>query len=156
INAAGDGRNPAVGCRFVPNTPFGSLDTATPTPSGLKASGWTIGQDIAGPLGVHFYFNGHIVAATIANGWRSDLAKAFPAYGADHGFSASLPNGSGVLCAYALNAAGNGDNPAVGCKWVDTNPIGSLDGANRTANGVRVRGWSVDPDTSADVPVHIY
>jgi hypothetical protein len=60
------------------------------------------------------------------------------------------------LCAYAINGAGNGDNPSVGCKWVDTNPIGSLDTASRTAGGVRVRGWSVDPDTTADVPVHIY
>lgn len=156
INAAGDGHNPAVGCRFVPNTPFGALDSATPSPSGLKVSGWTIGQDIAGPLGVHFYFNGHIVAATIANRWRGDVARAYPAYGADHGFSASLPNQSGSLCAYAINGAGNGDNPALGCTFVNTNPIGNLDGATRTARGVRVRGWSVDPDTSADVPVHIY
>src|SRR5262249_29760810 len=78
------------------------------------------------------------------------------AFGGNHGFAASLPNQSGWLCAYAINAAGNGDNPSVGCKWVDTNPIGNLDGATRTANRVRVKGWSVDPDTTADVPVDIY
>ena len=40
-----------------------------------------------------------------------------------------MPNQSGSLCAYAINAAGNGNNPLVGCRFVNTNPFGSLDGA---------------------------
>jgi hypothetical protein len=140
----------------VPNTPFGSLDTATPSPSGLKVAGWAIGQDVAGPLGVHFYLNGHIVKATIANAYRGDVAWTYPAYGPGHGFSLTMPNQSGALCAYAINAAGNGNNPPLGCRWVNTNPFGSLDGVSRQGNGVRVRGWSLDPDANDRVPVHVY
>ena len=74
----------------------------------------------------------------------------------DHGFTANIPDESGSLCAYAINGAGNGNNPLIGCKFVDTNPIGSLDGASRWGNGVRVQGWALDPDVTASIPVHIY
>jgi hypothetical protein len=156
INQYNGSGNPTLGCRRVPNTPIGSLDTATPTPGGLKTSGWAIGQDTAGPVDVHFYFNNRPVRAATANGWRGDVGAAYPTYGPGHGFSLNLPNESGALCAYAINAAGNGNNPTLGCRWVNTNPFGSLDGVNRVGNGVRVKGWSLDPDADDRVPVHVY
>ena len=68
----------------------------------------------------------------------------------------TVPNESGSLCAYAINAAKNGNNPLIGCKFVNTNPFGSMDGAGRSNGGVRVRGWALDPDTTGAVGVHVY
>lgn len=36
------------------------------------------------------------------------------------------------------------------------NPFGSLDGAQRLTGSIRVRGWAIDPDTTAAIPVHVY
>jgi Cysteine-rich secretory protein family len=156
INVFDGQGNPQLGCRLVTNTPFGSLDSATPSLWGTTVSGWAIGRDVTNPLAVHLYFNGHIVKAVTAGNTRTDVARAYPAYGTGHGFSVNVPNESGTLCAYAINGAGNGNNPLIGCKFVNTNPVGSLDGATRWGNGVRVRGWAIDVDTTAPVPVHIY
>jgi hypothetical protein len=141
---------------MVQNTPFGSLDFAKPSPSGVWASGWAIGPDVTNALGVHLYFNGHIVKAVTAGNPRADVARAYPAFGVGHGFAVNIPNESGTLCAYAINAAGTGNNPLVGCKFVDTNPFGNLDAASRQSNGVRVSGWALDPDVATSIPVHVY
>jgi hypothetical protein len=156
INVYNGTGNPQLGCRLVRNTPFGSLDRATPSPWGTSVSGWAIGRDVTGPLGVHLYFNGHIVKAATANAYRGDIARAYGVYGGSHGFNVTVPNESGSLCAYAINAAQNGNNPLIGCKFVNTNPFGSMDGAGRSNGGVRVRGWALDPDTTGAVGVHVY
>ncbi len=156
INEYNGRGNPQLGCRLVRNTPFGALDVARPSPSGTRVSGWAIGRDVPSPLAVHLYFNGHIVKAVTAGTQRGDIGAAYPAYGSGHGFNATVPNESGTLCAYAINAAHNGNNPLVGCRFVNTNPIGSMDGAGRWGNGVRVRGWTIDPDTTGAVTVHVY
>lgn len=156
INVFNGQGNPQLGCRLVTNTPFGSLDAASPSLWGTTVSGWAIGRDVSNPLQVHLYFNGRIVKGVTAGNGRSDVARSYPAYGTGHGFRVNVPNESGTLCAYAINGAGNGNNPLIGCKFVNTNPVGSLDGASRWGNGVRVRGWAIDVDTAAPVPVHVY
>lgn len=156
INVYNGSGNPQLGCALVRNTPFGSMDSAVPSPWGTSVSGWAIGRDVSSALAVHLYFNGRIVKAVSAGGYRPDVGKVYPAYGAGHGFTVNVPNESGSLCAYAINAAGNGNNPLIGCKFIDTNPFGSVDGASRSGGGVRVRGWALDPDTTGAVPVHIY
>lgn len=156
INVSLGTGNPQLGCRLVRNTPFGSLDRAVPSPSGTSISGWAIGRDVTGPVGVHLYFNGRAVKGTTAASWRGDISRAYPQYGGGHGFNVTVPNQSGSLCAYAINAAKNGNNPLIGCKFVNTNPKGSMDGANRHGGGIRVRGWALDPDTTGAVGVHVY
>jgi hypothetical protein len=156
INQYNGQGNPTLGCRLVQNRPFGSLDTATPSPSGVQVSGWAIGPDVTSPLAVHLYFNGQIVKALSASGARPDVARVYPAFGWSHGFTTTIPDQSGTLCAYAINAAGNGDNPLVGCRFVDTNPMGHLDSASRSGGGVRVQGWAIDPDVTSAIPVHVY
>ncbi len=84
------------------------------------------------------------------------MARAYPTFGQSHGYTATIPDQSGSLCAYAINAAGNGNNPLIGCRFVDTNPMGHLDAASRWGNGVRVRGWAIDPDVTASILVHVY
>ena len=50
-----------------------------------------------------------------------------------------------------------GPEPLLACRtFLGPNPIGSLDSAARQANGVRVRGWALDADTTSGVMVDIY
>ena len=79
INVYNGTGNPQLGCRLVRNTPFGSLDKASPSPWGTSVSGWAIGRDVTGPLGVHLYFNGHIVKAATASGYRGRHRPGVPA-----------------------------------------------------------------------------
>jgi Cysteine-rich secretory protein family len=156
INQYNGASNPQLGCLTVRNTPMGHLDGAKPSPSGTSVGGWALGPDVTNPLAVHLYFNGHIVKAVSAGASRPDVGRAYPAFGSGHGFTAAVPNQNGLLCAYAINGAGNGNNPLIGCRWVDTNPFGRVDGAGRWGGGVRVRGWAMDPDTTGAVTVHVY
>lgn len=155
INQGTGTANPQLGCSYVRNTPQGNLETAMPTAGGTAVGGWALGPDTSGPLNVHFYFNGQWVGASTANVNRSDVGSVYPGYGSDHGFVGVVPNQTGVLCAYAIASAG-GDNPVIGCKYVNTNPVGNLDSVSREGGGVRVRGWAVDRDAPGPTDVHIY
>jgi hypothetical protein len=63
-----------------------------------------------------------------------------------------------MLCAYAINSAGDGVNTTLGCASVDVadSPTGSLDDVQLRGDGIDVRGWSVDPDTASSTKVHLY
>lgn len=155
INTANGAGNPRLGCTMVQNTPFGNLEQATPTPWGTVVSGWAVGRDTTDPIDVHLYFNGQWLKAMTASGNRPDVGAAFPGYASAHGFQVAVPNQTGVLCGYAI-AKNGGQNAALGCRGVNTNPIGNFDSAARQRNGVRVRGWALERDMSGPVEVHVY
>ena len=79
-------------------------------------SGWAIDPDTTAPIAVHFYIDGTGVPR-MADQMRPDVGAAYPAAGAQHGFSAVIPAdpGSHTVCAYAINDA-SGDNPLLGCR----------------------------------------
>lgn len=155
INKGAGTANPQLGCTYVQNSPFGNLERALPTPTGTRVSGWAIGPDSRGAVGVHLYFNGGWIRALNAGNGRSDVGAAFPGYGSGHGFSIVVPNQTGVLCAYGIANSG-GKNSLIGCQYVNTNPFGNLDWAGRQSNAVHVRGWALERDVNGPVPVHIY
>ncbi len=49
-----------------------------------------------------------------------------------------------------LGLLAGGGNPAF------SNPFGALDGAARLPDHIDVSGWTIDPDTTASIPVHVY
>jgi hypothetical protein len=161
INTGG-GSNSLLGCRTVlvpTGPPFGSLDLAVGTNGGARASGWAIDPDTKAPIPVHVYVDGRGVA-TKADRDRPDVGAAYPAYGSAHGFTAEVPASPGAhtLCAYGINTGG-GSNSLLGCRTVvvpDRSPFGSFDAATAVTGGVRVAGWTIDPDTSAPIDVHVY
>jgi hypothetical protein len=116
----GVGGHVLLGCRTVTvgGSPFGSFDSAQRNLDGtVTVGGWAIDPDTAASIQVHVYVGNTLLPLT-ASGARSDLAAAFPGYGANHGFYAVLPvNGTGLpICAYAINTAGAGGNVLLGCK----------------------------------------
>jgi hypothetical protein len=114
-----NGGNTTLGCRgvyVVPADPFGSLDqVAAAGPGKIQVSGWSIDPDSLGPIVVAVYVDssGTPVLANLA---RPDLAAAYPAFGPNHGFGATISTSRGThtVCVYGLNVA-VGVNHLLGC-----------------------------------------
>jgi len=161
INGGAAGANTLLGCAdvAVSTDPIGSLDGITRVPGGLRVTGWAIDPETAAPIQVHVYV-GAAGTPALADGTRTDVAGVFPAYGASHGYAATIAapgEGPVQVCAYAINAAA-GSNTALGCRTVVVShvPIGALDGAANLGDRVQIAGWAIDPDTGAALTVHVY
>ncbi|MEY2434181.1 MAG: hypothetical protein QOC92_3906 [Acidimicrobiaceae bacterium] len=105
---------PQLGCNdfTVSSVPFGALDGA-----GSIVTGWAITPSTAATISVDLYVDGKYVSTASADLPRSDVAAAWPAYGAAHGFAAALPAlgaGQHILCAYAVTDD-NHPAPELGC-----------------------------------------
>jgi hypothetical protein len=116
INVGG-GVNPLIGCRSVTVNaqPFGSIDSVSRTPSGIRLTGWVIDPDSANPVTLHVYVDGVFKAAATANLSRPDVGAVFFSYGALHGFDATISGGGSQVCVYAIDIGG-GVNPLLGCR----------------------------------------
>lgn len=140
--------------------PFGNVDTVTPTFGGVRVRGWAIDPDTTSPIRVHVYIDGVGRASVLASGARTDVARAYPGSGANHGFNVvvnGVASGTRSVCVYGISV-GAGGNTRLGCRSVAVsgNPIGGLEVAAMDQGRLHVRGWAVDPDTTASLRVHIY
>jgi hypothetical protein len=152
---------PAPPAPAIPvGSPIGNLDYTWRQPGSIGVYGWAIDPDTAASIPVHLYVDGVLATMATADVARSDIAAAFPAAGANHGYLVAVPmsGGSHRLCAYGINSAGPGTNSELKCIdiYVADSPIGSLDGVSPQPGGVSARGWSLDPDTAASTKVHFY
>ncbi|HUP74419.1 MAG TPA: S8 family serine peptidase [Acidimicrobiales bacterium] len=160
---ADDDENALVGCRnfeMPTGSPFGALDDVQTAFGTVTVRGWAIDPDVSTAVDVHIYVDDQLVTATRANGTRDDVGRAYPDYGAAHGFGATLAVAGGphVVCVYGIDADGD-ENALLGCRRVETPtgaPFGALDAVRTTASGVIVSGWAIDPDASAPIQVHVY
>jgi uncharacterized protein YkwD len=139
---------------------IGNIDSVWRQPGSIGVFGWAIDPDTADPIQVHFYVDGAFAGQTKADVGRPDIAAVYPGYGGNHGYQMALniPGGSHQICAYGINAAGSGTNTQLRCVgvYVADSPIGSLDVLKMQNNGIEVKGWSIDPDTTASTQVHFY
>ncbi|AXH36802.1 hypothetical protein DVJ78_16520 [Humibacter sp. BT305] len=161
VNTPASNDNPQLGCFSVtvPNrAPIGSLDVANAAREAIAVSGWAIDPDTKDPIDVVFYVDDRWTSSTRASGSRPDVASAYPGYGSAHGYTASVPASAGkhTVCAYGVNWPSSNDNTKLGCSTVtvaSTAPFGSFDSAVRSAGGVSVTGWAIDPDTKDPIDV---
>lgn len=161
----GGGNDIVMGCQTATATassPVGVIDDISATASSISIRGWARDPDSTAPIAVHLYIDGTIVQAVTANGARPDVERSAPGVaGPAHGFTATLPAGSGrhEVCVYGINV-GAGANAGIGCRDVTVEnhrPIGWLDTVSAlNPDGVRVQGWALDPDTNAPIAVHVY
>jgi hypothetical protein len=157
----GLGLNRQLGCRSITvvGNPVGRLDTLSYDPSGLRVSGWALDPNLGDPIDVHVYVDGVARGSDQASLPRPDIGAAFPAYGSGHGFAITVPIGGGAhtVCAYGINV-GIGGNAGLGCRRfvVPADPYGRFDVATARYDMVRVQGWSIDPNTAAAIPIHVY
>jgi SpoIID/LytB domain protein len=140
--------------------PIGSMESATARPSTVTATGWAIDPDTSAPIMVQMYIDGGANALTWANRPRSDIAMAYPAAGANHGFSLTMSTTPGPhkVCLYSINT-GPGTSRQLGCRNVtvpSSSPFGNVESATTKPGTVTTSGWAIDPDTSAPIMVQMY
>jgi len=120
INVGPPGDNPLLGCRDVTvrAVAFGSLDEVRSTEEAVHVSGWAIDPGTTASIAVQIVIDGAGVT-TIASTARPDVALAYPAFGADHGYTLTLAADEGrhTVCAYAISASTGTPNP-LGCREV--------------------------------------
>jgi Mannosyl-glycoprotein endo-beta-N-acetylglucosaminidase len=158
INIGPGVRNPSLGCRtvFGPD-PIANVEVFNRGPQGLYVRGWIIDPDLDGPAQVHVYADGRGVAALTADRRRPDVALVYDGYGPAHGFEARLPGVGGAVCLYGINYGPGSGNRMLGCKgFLGVDPIGHIDAITRIPSGLRIRGWTLDPDAWAGIPVDVY
>lgn len=164
----GQGGSTLLECRTVSpasGLPLGNYEALTVANGVATASGWVLDPDDAGSVEIHAYLNGEYPAGTGLGSFRSgsaraDVARVYPLYGSQNGFSFQyqVPVGTSKLCLYAIDREGLG-NTFMGCRSVSTAsgpPIGNLEGAVATPGGMTLSGWALDPDTSDSIGIHIY
>lgn len=105
--------------------------------------------------------DGRFAAALTADGTRSDVGAAYPAFGPAHGFSTTVSAGPGAhtVCTYGINVGPGSGNPLLGCRSVTVAanlPVGSFDYLGRAVGGMYVAGWALDPNTTGPIDVHVY
>lgn len=162
IDANSGPTNPKIGCRTVTvqNTaPRGSLDAASNAGGVVTVKGWALDPDTSASIRVHVHVDGKATRSVTAATTRNDIARKY-GLGAAHGFSTTVTPGTGThsVCAYAIDSSG-GSSKKLGCRSVTvTNaaPIGRVDSLRAGAGTMTVSGWSLDPDTTASVRVHVY
>ena len=137
--------------------PFGQFDGLVIDPGGARFFGWTIDAKSSGPINVQAQIDGGPTVITLANTNRPDVGAAYPTDGPNHGFDAHVDLGPGThtVCVTAL---GTGSNTGLGCRSITRSgrPIGQLDGFQRVPGGLKVQGWTLDPDTVNPIDVHVY
>jgi hypothetical protein len=118
LDKTGDS-NVQLGCRIVPHrlATVGSIDTIEDVGSALVVRGWAIDEDWIDPAEVRFLRDGVDVTTIVADEPRADIAAAFPEYGAEHGFTATIPKVGNVLCAYGIDPE-HVLGPLIGCRWM--------------------------------------
>ncbi len=162
INTGAGNANPSLGCRTIAvgGNPFGHLETVAAGPDQITISGWAIDPDTTAPINIDIYLDGTLDTRILANINRPDVAAAFPAYGATHGFSTTIaaPGGTHTVCAYCINTGTGNANPSLGCRTlaVGGNPFGHLETVAAGPDQITISGWAIDPDTTAPINIDIY
>jgi hypothetical protein len=137
--------------------PVGNIDALQRIPQGVRIQGWTLDPSDHGPTPVDVYVNGIGLARRMADGSRPDVAAAFHAASANHGFDITLPILGGTVCVYAINIGSGVRNPLLGCRFVrGPDPSGDINALYRRPNGLRVRGWTLDWDSTSPTYVDVY
>lgn len=148
---------------------FHRMVTITPNPSGhfdlaeggvgtIRFVGFVIDPD-GGPAVVDIAVDGAVVTRVRADGYRADVAAAYPHMGGNFGFDVTVPAtpGTHTACVVARNG-GAGADVDLGCRVVSVaaRPEGNLESVTSPGPGnVRVTGWARDPDTAGPSQVRV-
>ena len=141
--------------------PFGSVDLVARAPGGIRVAGWMIDPNSDGTSNVHVYVDGKLVEIVPVNRERTDVTKLHPQFRGAHGYDGIVPaggDGPHTVCVYAYNESQPANSPLLACRTITlrSSPVGSLDVVQRIPGGIRVAGWTFDPDTVGEIPIHVY
>ncbi len=127
ITTAGGSGNPLLGCKNVQvRNAFGSFDLVSASGNTISAAGWALNpNNRAEHVEIHVYDTSasgtRRYPGFIGRELRPDVAAAYPGYGPDRGFWATIPavdSGRHTVCAFAITTGGGAGNPLLGCRDV--------------------------------------
>lgn len=149
-----------AGCQD-PNSPFGEMDGASVSAdgTGITVNGWAIDPNTPAPIKVTVGVAGGQSVTATANISRADVGAAHPGFGAEHGYSVTVPASAGThtVCV-AFNNVGKGSDVLRTCTDVIVpaiQPTGTVETAAVFANLIHVVGWAVDPDAGGPIDIGI-
>ena len=155
------------------HNPFGHLDVFSSSGPQVTISGWVADPDTSGTVRVVVSIDNVPAYSLLANQPRPDVARYFPSYGPNRGFSATfrVAAGNHVVCVTAGNLADGADTTfKCGIVWAGSavqpgasvvssvatqRPFGHLDSYSLSNGKLSVSGWAIDPDTAASVQVDV-
>ncbi len=155
-----DGPNTLLNCQSVTNyTPVGSVDAVTATSGAITVRGWALDPNTSASIPADVYIDGAGTRLQ-ADQSRPDVAAAYPGEGDLHGFTGTInaAPGNHQVCVFSIDSV-NGPNTLLNCRNITvTNhpPVGSVDVVTAASGAITVRGWALDPDTSASIPADVY
>ncbi len=145
-----------------PTAPFGSLDSAIASVGSVTVTGWAALPNSTQSIGVRVDVDGIARATGPASLARADVAAAFPAIGANHGFRISVPSiaaGRHRVCVTTVSGQG-GRESTLGCATVTVPsgaPFGAFDSATAGFGATaRLVGWAIDPDFAGPLSIHTF
>jgi hypothetical protein len=144
----------------LPNhNPIGNVEGIAVANGTVNVHGWSVDPDSAASNRIEFRVDGRYNNAILAHDYRSDVAAAHPEWGGYRGYSARLTVGNGThqLCVVGINV-GAGSNTTFTCQTITikNDPIGNLELVRMSPKGIRVAGWSLDPNTVKPIEVRFY
>ena len=171
IDSSG-GSNPMLGCRTVTvenSVTTGAVDTVVAAPSvtggggkaaigaTVRATGWAWDFDTDAHVAVDLLLDQVVAASGTASARRTDVT---PTSRTDVGFTltTTAAPGSHEVCIRATDPTTSA-RVDLGCRSVDvpnTAARGVIDEASGSNGTIRVRGWTLDPDTTSPISVHVY
>jgi cell wall-associated NlpC family hydrolase len=154
-----------------PHDPRGKLDGMTIAGNLVSFRGWSFDPDLPGIVRMVVTDNGVPSTSVLAHSLRADVGKAFPAEGNLRGFAGTLrlTPGNHSVCVFAGDL-GLGSDSRLGCTSFSVEketgagtlsapsvkkPIGRFDSYLLGTGRLSVRGWAVDPDTTAPLQFDI-
>lgn len=144
------GTNSALlGCKQVTvpqqQSSVGRIESVTGVIGAIEVTGWSLDTNSNAPTYVWVNVDGSGGPA-FAGEYSAAAATAYPALGANHGFSARIPAGVGrhEVCVFGVNSA------PLGCRtvFVPDSAAGGFDSAAGVVGGIQVSGWSLDRATA--------
>ncbi|MFB9664730.1 hypothetical protein HP467_07850 [Curtobacterium albidum] len=142
------------------NAPTGAITSVATGYQRAVVTGWAVDPDTTDPIRTDFYVDGKGAASTTADVVTPSLADSLGAGNTRHGFSVTITGlsaGAHQVCAWGINA-GAGSNAQFQCadfRIEGGSPVGVIDRITTSVDTVSVRGWAIDPDTTAAVAVRV-
>ncbi len=156
----GYGSNNSYGCHTVTvdERPTGHIDVLGQQSGRLRLRGWA--YDVDKPttaLSLALTIDGH-TSTVLADGVRTDVARAHSGVGNDHGFdlTRTLAEGTHTVRVVARNLD-LGSDRTLTSRTVRLNftPSAYLVSLTPAGDQVRAQGWAVDPDTTKPIRVQL-
>jgi hypothetical protein len=122
-NALGTPGTPVtLPCRvLVVHDATGTVASVARSGRTVTLRGWALDPDTRTAARASLYVDGRLVSTVVANGYRSDVARAVPGYGSYHGYRLvrTLTRGTHRLCVVSRNVPGTlGSTRTVACRTV--------------------------------------